>query len=156
MRKITGIHDIDKPREVFSDAIAERAASIVLIHNHPSGNTDPSHEDIAVTKRLVEAGEILGIKIHDHIIVSKDSHTSMLLVLTFSVVANGSSLAHVKNAGVSLSTLRLCDLATLRYIRGTQRRDDARAQRMKSPFFWHLSKKPQNQSESGMLEMGLI
>jgi len=65
------------PREVFSDAIAERAASIILVHNHPSGNTDPSHEDIAVTKRLVEAGEILGIKIHDHIIVSKNEHTSM-------------------------------------------------------------------------------
>jgi len=65
------------PREVFSDAIAERATSIILVHNHPSGNTDPSHEDIAVTKRLVEAGEILGIKIHDHIIVSKNEHTSM-------------------------------------------------------------------------------
>ena len=64
-------------REIFSDAIAERAASIIRVHNHPSGNTDPSNEDIAVTKRLVEAGEILGIKIHDHIIVSKDSHTSM-------------------------------------------------------------------------------
>ena len=65
------------PREIFSDAIAERAASIILVHNHPSGNTKPSQEDIVVTKRLVEAGEILGIKIHDHIIVSKDGHTSM-------------------------------------------------------------------------------
>ena len=65
------------PREIFSDAIAERAASIILVHNHPSGNTEPSHEDIVVTKRLVEAGEILGIKIHDHIIVSKDGYTSM-------------------------------------------------------------------------------
>ena len=65
------------PREIFSDAIAERAASIILVHNHPSGNTEPSHADIAVTNRLIEAGEILGIKIHDHIIVSKDSHTSM-------------------------------------------------------------------------------
>ena len=65
------------PREVFSDAITERAASIILVHHHPSGNTEPIQEDIAVTKRLVEAGEIQGIKIHDHIIVSKDSHTSM-------------------------------------------------------------------------------
>ena len=65
------------PREVFSDAIAERAASIILVHNHPSGNTEPSQEDIVVTKRLVEAGETLGIKIHDHIIVSKDGYTSM-------------------------------------------------------------------------------
>ncbi len=65
------------PREIFSDAIAERAASIILVHNHPSGNTEPSHADIAVTKRLIEAGEILGIKIHDHIIVSRNGHTSM-------------------------------------------------------------------------------
>jgi DNA repair protein RadC len=65
------------PREIFSDAIAERAASIILVHNHPSGNTEPSHADIAVTKRLIEAGEILGIRIHDHIIVSRDGHTSM-------------------------------------------------------------------------------
>ena len=65
------------PREIFSDAIAERAASIILVHNHPSGNTEPSQEDIVVTKRLVEAGETLGIKIHDHIIVSKDGYTSM-------------------------------------------------------------------------------
>jgi len=48
------------------------------------------------------------------------------------VVANGSSLAYAKNAGASLSTLRLCDFATLRYIRGTQRRDDARAQRLET------------------------
>ncbi len=65
------------PREIFSDAIAERGASIILVHNHPSGNTEPSQEDIVVTKRLVEAGETLGIKIHDHIIVSKDGYTSM-------------------------------------------------------------------------------
>ena len=71
------VRKYEDEREIFSDAIAERAASIILVHNHPSGNTDPSHEDIAVTKRLVEAGEILGIKIHDHIIVSKDGYTSM-------------------------------------------------------------------------------
>jgi len=50
------------PREIFSDAIAERIASTILVHNHPSGNTEPSHADIAVTKRLVEAGEIWGSK----------------------------------------------------------------------------------------------
>jgi len=65
------------PREIFSDAIAERAASLILIHNHPSGNTEPSKEDITLTKRLIQAGEILGIKIHDHIIVSKKGYTSM-------------------------------------------------------------------------------
>jgi len=65
------------PREVFSDAIADRAASVILVHNHPSGNTEPSTDDSEITKRLKEAGEILGIKVHDHIIVSKSSYTSM-------------------------------------------------------------------------------
>jgi len=65
------------PREVFSDAIVDRAASIILVHNHPSGNTEPSQEDVAITKRLVQAGEILGVKIHDHIIVSNKGYTSM-------------------------------------------------------------------------------
>jgi len=65
------------PREVFSDAIVDRAASIILVHNHPSGDTEPSQEDIAITKRLVEAGELLGIKVHDHVIVSKNGYTSM-------------------------------------------------------------------------------
>ncbi|MCK4733255.1 MAG: hypothetical protein KAT65_12435, partial [Methanophagales archaeon] len=54
-----------------------RAASIILVHNHPSGDTEPSQEDVAITKRLVEAGELLGIKIHDHVIVSKNGYTSM-------------------------------------------------------------------------------
>ena len=61
-------------REVFSDAIVDRAASIILVHNHPSGDTEPSLEDIAITKRLVQAGEILGVKIHDHIIVSNKGY----------------------------------------------------------------------------------
>ena len=65
------------PREIFSDAIVDRAASIILVHNHPSGNTEPSKEDITTTERLIEAGELLGIKIHDHIIVSKNGYTSM-------------------------------------------------------------------------------
>ena len=46
-------------------------------HNHPSGNTEPSQEDIAITKRLVQAGELLGVKIQDHVIVSKNGYTSM-------------------------------------------------------------------------------
>jgi DNA repair protein RadC len=65
------------PREVFSDPIVDRAAAIILVHNHPSGDTEPSQEDVAITKRLVEAGELLGIKIHDHVIVSKNGYTSM-------------------------------------------------------------------------------
>lgn len=65
------------PREIFSDAILDRAASIILVHNHPSGETEPSKEDFVITERLIEAGGILGIKIHDHIIVSKNGYTSM-------------------------------------------------------------------------------
>jgi hypothetical protein len=59
------------------DAIVDRAASVILVHNHPSGNTEPSQEDVAITERLIQAGEILGIKIHDHIIVSNKGYTSM-------------------------------------------------------------------------------
>lgn len=58
------------PREVFSDAIKERAAAIILAHNHPSGNVCPSKEDILITNRLYEAGTILGIKVLDHIILA--------------------------------------------------------------------------------------
>lgn len=64
------------PREVFSDPIKERAASVILAHNHPSGNLQPSPEDIEVTKRLVKAGEILGIGVLDHIIFSSKEHYS--------------------------------------------------------------------------------
>lgn len=64
------------PREVFSDALKDRAASIILTHNHPSGNLDPSIEDKEVTTRLIEAGELLGIKVLDHIIFSSKSYFS--------------------------------------------------------------------------------
>ena len=64
------------PREVFSDAIARRATAVVLAHNHPSGILDPSREDIATTTRLSESGEILGIKVIDHIIFSTKSYFS--------------------------------------------------------------------------------
>jgi DNA repair protein RadC len=58
------------PREVFKPAIIESAASIVLVHNHPSGDPEPSEEDLAITRRLVQAGELLGIGILDHVIVA--------------------------------------------------------------------------------------
>lgn len=58
------------PREVFKPAIIASAASIILVHNHPSGDPEPSEEDIAITKRLVKAGELLGIQVLDHVIVS--------------------------------------------------------------------------------------
>lgn len=57
------------PREVFKPAIKKSAGSIILVHNHPSGETEPSNEDIALTNRLDEAGKILGIKVLDHIII---------------------------------------------------------------------------------------
>ena len=60
---------IVEPREVFKDAIAASAASMILVHNHPSGDPTPSSEDIAVTKRLVKAGELLNIAVLDHIIL---------------------------------------------------------------------------------------
>ncbi|MGD1020270.1 MAG: DNA repair protein RadC [Verrucomicrobiia bacterium] len=60
---------IVEPREVFKDAIAASAASMILVHNHPSGDPTPSAEDITVTKRLVNAGELLNILVLDHIIL---------------------------------------------------------------------------------------
>lgn len=66
------------PREVFKTAIDHRAASIILVHNHPSGNLEPSKEDIKVTEQLYKAGEILEIKVLDHIIIANNSYTSFL------------------------------------------------------------------------------
>lgn len=60
------------PREVFKTAILSNSASIIVAHNHPSGNVTPSDEDIAVTRRLKESGSILGIQLLDHIIVGED------------------------------------------------------------------------------------
>lgn len=64
------------PREVFEPAIRHLAAQIVIAHNHPSGDTEPSEEDLTITKRLVEVGKILGIDILDHVIVAKTGHFS--------------------------------------------------------------------------------
>ena len=64
------------PREVFSDAIADRAAGIIIAHNHPSGQLTPSIEDKRVTKRLKEVGSIMGIELLDHVILSKDGYFS--------------------------------------------------------------------------------
>jgi DNA repair protein RadC len=64
------------PREVFSPAIHSLSAAIILAHNHPSGNPEPSSEDLQITRQLVEAGKILGIPIHDHIIFTEHSFTS--------------------------------------------------------------------------------
>ncbi len=65
------------PRETFETAIRKHAAGIIVFHNHPSGDCDPSSEDINITKRLFEAGKILGIDLLDHIIISKSDYLSM-------------------------------------------------------------------------------
>ncbi len=64
------------PREIFANAVADRAASIIFVHNHPSGNLNPSDDDIKTTSRLVKAGNIMGIKVLDHIIISKKGYFS--------------------------------------------------------------------------------
>ena len=65
------------PRETFKAAILSNAAAVIAIHNHPSGNIDPSHEDIMITERLVKAGQILGIPVMDHIIVGGETGTML-------------------------------------------------------------------------------
>ncbi|MEI7901195.1 MAG: JAB domain-containing protein, partial [bacterium] len=61
------------PREVFREAVRDSAASVILSHNHPSGDPTPSKEDIDITRRLIEAAKILGIRIVDHIIIGRPS-----------------------------------------------------------------------------------
>jgi len=65
------------PRDVFHEALLELATGIILIHNHPSGNPSPSEEDVRITKQLVEAGRLLGIKVYDHIILAGESYRSL-------------------------------------------------------------------------------
>ena len=76
--RVTGWHGVSRgtldsalvhPREVFCPAIRDMAAAIILAHNHPSGDPTPSRDDVALTKRLVEAGELLGIAVLDHVII---------------------------------------------------------------------------------------
>ncbi len=66
------------PREVFADVIIERASAVILAHNHTGSNIEPSKEDIEVTKRLIEAGKILGIQVLDHIIFNKKGYYSFV------------------------------------------------------------------------------
>ena len=60
------------PREVFKDAITHSAASVVLAHNHPSGDPEPSEDDLTITKRIIEAGKTMGIDVLDHVIITKN------------------------------------------------------------------------------------
>lgn len=65
------------PREVFAPALELRAAQVIVVHNHPSGDPLPSEDDITITERLVSAGELLGIEVVDHIIIGKNSFHSL-------------------------------------------------------------------------------
>jgi DNA repair protein RadC len=65
------------PRDVFREALLEPAAGVILIHNHPSGNPSPSEEDLRITRQLVEAGRLLGIKVYDHIILAGEDYRSL-------------------------------------------------------------------------------
>ena len=65
------------PREVFKPAILESAASLILIHNHPSGDPTPSHEDVRLTRQLVECAKLLDLRIHDHVIVGRGRFVSL-------------------------------------------------------------------------------
>ncbi len=65
------------PREVFEPAVRNLTAQVILAHNHPSGDPEPSEDDLVITKRLVEAGKILGIEVIDHIIVGKTTYRSL-------------------------------------------------------------------------------
>jgi len=65
------------PREVFTRAVGERSAQIIIAHNHPSGEHTPSDEDIGLTKRLAKAGTLLGIELIDHLVVAGEGYTSL-------------------------------------------------------------------------------
>jgi DNA repair protein RadC len=69
--------NIVHPREVFRPAIEYGAVAVVLAHNHPSGSSTPSNQDIEVTKALISAGKLIGINILDHVIITKDGYTSI-------------------------------------------------------------------------------
>jgi DNA repair protein RadC len=81
--KINGIFEVSRgsltssivhPREVFKRALLQNASGIILLHNHPSSDPTPSREDIEITNRLIEAGDLLGIRVLDHIIIGDQSN----------------------------------------------------------------------------------
>ncbi|MEM7664213.1 MAG: DNA repair protein RadC [Pseudomonadota bacterium] len=65
------------PREVIRKAMDVGASAMILVHNHPSGNPEPSRADIQITKRIAEAGRLLGVTVHDHVIVGREGHVSL-------------------------------------------------------------------------------
>ena len=68
---------IVEPRAVFRRAVLDNAAAVICLHNHPSGNLEPSREDIRITRRLVEAGRLMGVPVHDHVIIAGGNFTSL-------------------------------------------------------------------------------
>ena len=66
------------PRELFNAAIRESAAAVVVVHNHPTGDPTPSREDLAITRSLIQAGELIGIPVLDHLIIADDRYISLL------------------------------------------------------------------------------
>jgi len=64
--------NIVHPREIFAEALRQNAASVILVHNHPSGDPEPSQDDLEITKRIIEAGKIMGIDVLDHVIITKN------------------------------------------------------------------------------------
>jgi DNA repair protein RadC len=78
------------PREVYAGAVSDFATSIIVAHNHPSGDPSPSKQDIATTQQLIAAGQILGVKLLDHIIVAEREH--------YSFQGNGMILSHDKSS----------------------------------------------------------
>ena len=77
------------PREAYREAVRLGATSVIFLHNHPSGSLEPSKQDIETTERLKKAGEILGIQMHDHIIVTADNYRSILSSPEWHVHNNG-------------------------------------------------------------------
>jgi DNA repair protein RadC len=84
---ISGVHEVSHgsiayapvhPREVFKRALLNNAYGIILMHNHPSGNSTPSQDDVVLTQRMIEAGGILGVKVFDHLVVTQDGYTSIV------------------------------------------------------------------------------
>jgi DNA repair protein RadC len=65
------------PREVFKPAILESAASIILLHNHPSGDPAPSQEDVRLTRQLVECARLMDLRIHDHVVIGRGRYVSL-------------------------------------------------------------------------------
>lgn len=70
-------HTFMAPREVFRDALLENAAAVVLAHNHPSGDPEPSADDVAVSQRLVRAGSLIGVEVLDHLVIGADQWVSL-------------------------------------------------------------------------------